>query len=50
MLAPTILILLFYINSVVSPSSPWRANSLDCVYMGNLQQSYAGYPVLNGKI
>ena len=34
-LAPTILILLFYTYSIVSASPPGRASPLDCVYMGN---------------
>ena len=33
MLAPTILILLFYTDSIVSASPPRRASPLDCVYM-----------------
>ena len=36
MLVPTILILSFYTDSIVSASLPRRASPLDCVYMGNL--------------
>ena len=39
MLAPTILILLFHTDSIVSANPPRRASPLDCVYMGNFQPS-----------
>ena len=50
MLAPTILILLFYTDSIISASPPRRATPPDCVYMGNFQPSWARSRVLNSEI
>ena len=49
MLVPTILILLFYINSIVSASPLRRASPLDCVYMGNFQPSLARSQLVNSE-